>query len=149
MEWDTLEHTYYEKTNDWYASVILIATALIIVEFLFGNFLMITLTVIGTITFILLSARKPEVMHVEIVKTGIRAGNLLYSFNSLEGYAIAEYHHEDRLLLKSSRHIMPLIVIPISEEVDVNMLREILDENLSEEELHESLAHLLLERLGF
>lgn len=149
MEWDTLEHTYYEKTNDWYASVVLIATALIIVEFLINNFLLITLTVIGTITFILLGARKPDMMHVEIRKTGIRVGNLLYSYHSLDAYAIAEYHHENRLLLQSNRHIMPLIVIPIPNNVDTELIREELNQYLEEDELHESLAHLLLERFGF
>ena len=40
MEWDALEHSYTEKTNDWYASAILIAGSLIAVEFLMNNFLL-------------------------------------------------------------------------------------------------------------
>lgn len=149
MEWDTLEHIYEENSNDWFASVILIAGSLIAVAFLMNNFLMITLIVIGTITFILLAARKPDMMHVEIRKTGVRAGNVLYSYSSLDGYAIAEYHHENRLLLESNRHIMPLIVIPIPHDVDLEEVREAMDEYLPERELHESMGHLLLERLGF
>lgn len=149
MEWATLEHFYSEKTNDWYASVILIAGSLVAVEFLSNNFLLITLTVVATVTFILLAARRPEMMHVAITKTGIRAGNLLYSYHSLDAYAIAEYHHETRLLLESNRHIMPLIVIPIPDDVDLDELREALNLYLPEKELHESFAHLLLERFGF
>lgn len=149
MQWTTLEHIYDEKTNDWYASVILIAGSLIAVEFLMNNFLLITLTIIATISFILLAARRPDMIDVEIRKTGVRVGDLLYSYNSLDGYAIAEYHHENRLLLESNRHIMPLIVIPIPEDVDLDALREGLNEYLPERELHESFAHLLLERLGF
>ncbi len=149
MEWSILEHEYTEKTNDWYASVILIAGALIAVEFLTNNFLLITLTFIGTATFILLSARKPEMMHVEILKKGIHAGNVMYAYHSLDAFAIVEYHHENRLLLESNRHLMPLIVIPIPHDVDPDDIREVLTEYLDEKELHESFAHLLLERLGF
>lgn len=149
MEWRTLEHAYIEKTNDWYASVILISGALVAVEFLTSNFLLITLTFIATATFILLAARKPDMMHVEILKKGVRAGNVLYSYHSLDAFAIVEYHNEDRLLLESNKHIMPLIVIPIPHDVDLDDLRETLSEYLDEKELHESFAHLLLERLGF
>ncbi len=149
MEWTTLEHVYEENTNDWYASVILISGSLIAVEFLMNNFLMITLTIIATITFILLAAHKPDIIRVEIRKTGVRAGNILYSYGSLDGYAIVEHHHENRLLLESNRHIMPLIVIPIPHDVDLEAVREVMNEYLPETEIHESFGHLLLERLGF
>ena len=148
-EWNILEHFYYEKTNDWYASVILIAGSLIAVEFLINNFLLITLTFIGTVTFLLLAARRPEIIHVEIRTSGIRAGNLLYSYDSLDGYAIAEHDHETRLLLESNRHIVPLIVIPVPDDMDLEELREELGKYLPEKEIRESLAHLLLERFGF
>lgn len=149
MEWETLEHIYYEKSNDWYASVILIAGSLIALEFLMNNFLLITLTFVATVTFILLAARKPELMHVSITPSGIRAGNLLYTYTSLNGYSIIEYAHETRLLVESNRHIMPLIVIPIPDDIDLDELRQTLNEFLPEKELHESVPHLLLERLGF
>ncbi len=149
MEWETLEHSYHEKTNDWYASVILIAGSLIVVEFLINNFLMITLTFIGTITFILLAARRPDMMHVQLRETGVYAYDHLYTYHSLDAYAIAEYHHETRLLLESNRHIMPLIVVPIPDDVDPEQVRILLNKYLPEKELHESFAHLILERFGF
>ncbi|HEY9585063.1 MAG TPA: hypothetical protein VJJ02_00515 [Candidatus Paceibacterota bacterium] len=149
MEWETLEHRYTEKTNDWYASVILIAGSLVAVEFLFNNFLLITLTVIGTFAFLLLAVRRPLLMHVEVRSSGVRAGNVLYPFVSLDGFAIAEYAGEQRLLLESNRHIMPLIVIPVPDTVRPDELRDVLAQYLPEKELHESFAHLIFERLGF
>lgn len=149
MEWETLEHPYTEKTNDWYASVILIAGALIAVEFLLNNFLLITLTVIGTIAFLMLAVRRPELMHVLIGQNGVKAGNLLHPYSSLDGFAIAEYPNEKRLLLESNRHYLPLIVLPIPETVKPDDVRSVLAQYLPETELHESLPHLLFERLGF
>lgn len=149
MQWETPEHRHNEKTNDWYASVVLIAGALVAVEFLLNDFLLIALIVIGTFAFLLLAARRPEVIHVEIGKTGVRAGNVLYPYTSLDGFAIAEYPAERKLLLESNRHIMPLIVIPVPETVNHDELHDTLVQYLPQKELHESLPHLLFERLGF
>jgi hypothetical protein len=149
MEWETLEHSYSQKTNDWYASVILITGAIVAVEFLFNNFLLITLTVVATFALLLLAVRRPEVMHVEIRNNGIRVGNMLYPYVSLDGFTIARYHDEERLLLASNRRFMPLIVIPIADTVEPDELRDLLAQYLPEKELHESLPHLLFERLGF
>jgi len=149
MEWEILEHSHSEKTNDWYASVILIAGALVALEFLFNNFLLITLTIIGTFAFLLLAVRRPELIHVEIRTSGIRAGNTLYPYVSLDGFAIAEYPGERNLLLESNRHLMPLIVIPVPNKVHSDELRDLLAQYLPEKELHESLPHILFKRLGF
>lgn len=149
MQWETLEHRYREKTNDWYASVILIAGGLIAIEFLLNDFLLITLTVIGTFAFLLLSVRRPELMHVEIGRSGVRAGNILHPYSSLDGFAIAEYPNEQKLLLESNRHFLPLIVIPIPDEIDRDEVHAAIAQYLPEKELHESLPHLLFERLGF
>lgn len=149
MQWETLEHQHREKTNDWYASVIVIAGALIAIEFFLNNFLLITLTVIATIAFLLLAARPPERIHVEVGRSGVRAGNILYPYSSLDGFAIAEYPHEKRLLLESNRHFLPLIVIPIPEALDTDDVHAAVAQYLPEKELHESFPHLLFERLGF
>ncbi|OGZ08751.1 MAG: hypothetical protein A3D65_04070 [Candidatus Lloydbacteria bacterium RIFCSPHIGHO2_02_FULL_50_13] len=149
MQWETLEHQHREKTNDWYASVIIIAGALIAIEFLLNDFLLITLTVVGTIAFLLLSVRRPEMMHIEIGSRGVRAGNTLYPYSSLDGFAVAEYPHEHRLLLESNRHFLPLIVIPIPDEVHADDVHDEIAQYLPQKELHESFPHLLFERLGF
>ncbi len=150
MEWSTLEHSYTEKTNDWYASVILIAGALIAVEFLMNDFLLIALTFVATATFILLAARRPEMMHVEIGKKGIRAGNVLYPYITLTAFAIREYHtNERRLILETNGRFVRQHVIPIAEDVDLDRLHTVLSEQLEEKDIHESLSHIFLERLGF
>src|SRR3989338_8773772 len=132
MEWETLEHSYSKKTNDWYASVILIAGALVAVEFLFNNFLLITLTIVATFALLVLAVRRPELIHVEVRNNGIRAGNTLYPYVSLDGFTIARHHEEERLLLESNRHFMPLIVIPVADTVPIDELRDLLAQYLPE-----------------
>ena len=149
MEWEALEHSYTEKTNDWYASVILISGSLIAVELLLSNFLLITLTLIATFSFLLMAARRPSMMHVQIRKNGVRVGETLYPYQMLDGFSVIEYTPERRLLLESTRTFVPLIVIHIADEVDVEELHDQLAHYLPEKELHESVPQLLMERLGF
>lgn len=149
MEWESLEHSFTEKTNDWYASVILISGSLVAVELLLGNFLLITLTIIATISFILMAAKKPTMMKVQIRKNGVRVGETLYPYQMLDGFAIIEYTPERRLLLESTRTFMPLIVIHIADDVDEEELHDQLAHYLPEKDLHESVPQLLMERIGF
>lgn len=149
MEWEALEHSFTEKNNDWYASAILIAGSLIAVEFLLNNFLLITLTIIATVAFLLMAAKRPSMVRVEIRKNGIRVGGTLYPYQMLDGFAIIDYTPERRLLLESTRIFMPLIVIHIADGVDAENLHAELAHYLPEKELHESIPQLLMERLGF
>ena len=149
MEWETYEHQFTEKNNDWYASVILIAGSLVAVEFLVGNFLLILLTIIATIAVILVAVRRPDLIAVAVQKNGVLVGSTLYTYGSLDGFAIREYFGEYRLLLESNRHFMPLISVPISDEVSIEDLHEMVARYLPERDLHESLPHLLFEHLGF
>jgi hypothetical protein len=149
MEWEAFEHSYSEKNNDWYASAILIAGALVAVEFALNNFLAITLTVIATITFLLMAARKPALVKIQIRRNGVRVGDTLYPYRSLEGFAITDYAPERKLLLQSIKSFMPLIIIHIAEDVDTEDLHSELDHYIPERELHESLPQILMERLGF
>lgn len=149
MEWEALEHSYSEKTNDWYASAILISGSLIAVEFLLNNFLLITLTVIATVAFLLMAAKKPDIVRVQIRKNGVRVGEILYPYQMLEGFSVIEYTPERRLLLQSTRTFMPLIVIHVADDIDVEELHHELAHYLPERELHESVPQLLMERLGF
>lgn len=149
MEWEALEHTYTEKNNDWYASVILIAGALVAVEFILNNFLLIALTIIATSTFLLMAARNPALIKVQIRKNAIRVGDVLYPYQTLDGFSIIDYTPERRLLIESTRVFMPLIVIHIADNIETEDLHEELKKYLPEKELHESLPQLLLERLGF
>ncbi len=149
MEWDTLEHTEVEHSNDWKASVILIAGALIAVSFLFGNYILVILVFVATVTLLLMAGRKPEIIHVEIKRNGILAGTLFYPFRTLDGFSVIEHAEEHRLLLESNHRLMPLIVIPVADTIDPEDLHEFLSKFIPEKELHESLPHLLMEKLGF
>lgn len=149
MEWETLEHTYTEKTNDWYAAVIMIAGGLIAAGFYINNIMMVVLVVVGTAAFLLQASRQPKVTTIQIGRSGIRAGGTFYPFNTLDAFCIVEHPRENKILLESTKTFMPLVVIPVHPDVDLGELHDILTEYLPEKEMQEPISHVLFERLGF
>lgn len=149
MQWDVLEHTYTEKSNDWYASVFIIAGALVALMFYLKNYLSVALVIIGTFTFLLLAVRKPEIITVKLTKSGITAGDTTYPYSTLDAFSVYEHENVHKIILESKSFFAPLHVIPIAEGVDLEEVREFLLDYLPEKEMHEPLAHILMERLEF
>jgi hypothetical protein len=149
MQWDVLEHTYTEKTNDWFAATIVIAGALVALMFYLENYLSIALVIIGTFTFLLLSVRRPENMMVKLTNFGVIAGNVTYPFSTLDAYNVVEHESVHKIILESKRFFAPLHIIPIADGIELEEVRDFLADYLPEKEMHEPFAHRLMERLGF
>lgn len=149
MEWEVHEHTYSEKTNDWYAATIVIAGALAALMFYLENYLSIALIVIGTFTFLLLAVRRPELITVKLTNFGVMAGNVTYPFSTLDAFNVVEHASVHKIILESKRFFAPLHIIPIADGIELEEVRDFLADYLPEKEMHEPLAHHIMERLGF
>jgi len=80
---------------------------------------------------------------------GIKVDKELYPFVSIESFWVDSVDEENpKILLKSKKKIMPLIVIPIEEHHPLD-IREFLLQYLKEEEINESLSQKIMEKLGF
>jgi hypothetical protein len=80
---------------------------------------------------------------------GVKIEDKLYPFSALESYRIDEEDPRGpQLLIKVSKKIMPLIVIPIPKD-HVDNIENMLKDKLVEEELEESLFIKVLELFGF
>ena len=88
-------------------------------------------------------------VHYKITQRGVVIGNTLYPHSSLDSFWVEEMLDEPKLLISSKKMFMPHIVIPISEEVDRDDLRDYLLDHVDEEEQNEPLSMKLMEYLGF
>lgn len=148
LSWEAHEYEYYEKTTDWYWSVGIIAVALAVVAVLMSNILFAVLVVVGAGTLILLARREPDVVEFELNSRGIVVGSTLYPYSTLDSFWVEDRFINDRLLVKSSKAVMPLIIIPI-RDVHPAEVRNFLSVFLEEEEHEEPFSQKLMERLGF
>jgi uncharacterized membrane protein YobD (UPF0266 family) len=149
MEWNVPEHVYRERTNDWFAAVFVIAAVLIAAELYFSNYVVIVLIILATCGVLIVAKKQPKIVHVAISKTGVKLSNVFYPFSELDAFAIIDHPTEHKILLESNKTYLPLIIIPIPDEVDRESVFELLAKSLPHKEMREPFAHVISDYLGF
>ena len=148
ITWNAPVHIHTEKKPDWYWTVGIITLALSVVSFIFSQFILGIFIILATTVLVLLSSKPPHIRYCEINDRGIMVDDVLYPFLSLESFWIPHDEFPHKLILKSRKLFMPLIVLYI-DEVDPESVREVLLTYIAETEHTEPLLKKVLERLGF
>ncbi len=149
ISWNGPSHFYVEKSSDWYWSVGIITFALAIVAFIFGEVIGGILIIVAAIALVIHASHPPHQIYCEINDRGIILDKVLYPFLSLDSFWIPHDEIPTKIILKSSKTFMPLIVIYIDENIDPEQVREIMLRYIAETEHHEPLLKKILERFGF
>ncbi len=149
ISWEAPEHHHVEKSSDWYWVLGILASAGSVASIIFGNVLFGIVIILGTLVMMLFAYRGPAIIPFEVSKRGIRVGNEIHPFPTLESYYINEAHaHGPQLILKSKKLFAQLLILPLPEEY-VEDIELLLASRLPEEFLEESLSHQILEIFGF
>lgn len=149
VTWEAPEHHHVEKGNDWFFALAIIIVAMVIVAILFGNVLFALLIGLAGGALGVSAAKRPSIIEFAVTVRGVKIDQRLYPFSSLSSYFIDEEDYKGpQLLVKSNRHLMPLLILPIPTD-HIDDIEAILKERLPEEELEESLFAKILELFGF
>lgn len=151
LKWQAHEYDHYDRTTDWYWAVAIVTISIAALSVIFGNILLAILILVSVFTLMLYAHRKPLLVTYEINKKGIRIEKTVYIYSNIESFWVDSHgeHHAPKLILRSSKMLMPIIVIPLSHEVHPDDIHTYLIEFLPEEEHHEPLSHTLINYLGF
>ncbi len=151
ISWKALDHIKENKSEDWFWIVGIIAVGMIILTVFFNNILFALLIALATFTSFLLAHSAPREIDYEINRKGVRAGDTIYPFSSLESFWIVDEdgYERDRVLLKSKKLFMPIITVPVGNGADLEDVRDCLLDYINEEELHEPFYEYLMHLLGF
>ncbi len=149
LRWQAYEYAYQPKTADWYWALWIIVVAIAATSVLLDNTMLAILIMIAGFCLTILSKRPPRIVEFEINEKGVVGHGSLYLHNSLESFWVQQLGEgEPRLLIKSRKTLMPLIVLPLGD-VTVDEARRTMLQHVQEEELSESLTQMILEYLGF
>ncbi|MEK7646310.1 MAG: hypothetical protein AAB381_01280 [Patescibacteria group bacterium] len=148
ISWHAPTHIHREKRSDWYWVVGIITLALAAVAFMFGEVITGIFVIVAAVALILHASHPPHTVSYHINDRGILANDTLYPFLTLESFCIPHDHVPPRLIIKSRKVFMPLIVIYI-DDVEPEEVRRTLLRYIAETEHREPILKLLLERLGF
>ena len=148
ISWKAPAHFHIEKGQDWYWIVGIITLAIAAVCFIFGLVIPGLFVIVAATTLVLHASKPAPIVDCEVNDRGVIVGNTLYPFLSLESFHIPHDGFPPKLIIKSHRLLMPLIVILI-DEVDPEKVREIMLHYIAETELHEPMLQHLFEMVGF
>lgn len=149
IEWDAHEHEHKERSSDWFWAVGILTVAIAIAAIIFGNYIFSLFILLSAFSLALFINRHPETIHITVDETGIIKKNIKYPFNTLQSFWIDEKHPHKKIILRSKKILVPLIVVPLGNDVDTDRLRNTLEKYLPLEFHHLPLAEVLLEYLGF
>lgn len=149
ISWKALEYKRREKTADWYWAVVIIALCIVVTAFILKDGLFAIFIIIATAMLLTFSVREPKWIDIAIDQRGLTVGHDTYPFATLTEFwvDISEKQNE-KIIVRSKKMILPLIIIPIEEHHHLDV-REFLLKHLPEKELHEPLGQKIMERLGF
>lgn len=148
ISWHAPAHFYVEKKSDWYWVVGIITLAITAVCIIFGQIIPAIFVIVAAVALVLHASHPPKNIYCEINDRGIMVDTNLYQFLSLDSFWIPHDEYPHKLILKSRKLFMTLIVVYI-DEIDPEQVREILLKYIAETEHHEPFLKHLLERFGF
>lgn len=148
ISWQAPSHIYVEKGQDWYWAVGLITLALAAVAFILGEVITGIFVIVAATALVIHASREPHELSCEINDRGIMVDKIFYPFVDLESFWIPHDIVPPRLLVKSRKTFMPLIVIYL-DGIDPEDVREIMLRYIAETEHREPVLKHALERLGF
>ena len=149
ISWEAPEHHHVEKGNDWYLVLVIIVFALFIASIILGNVMFALLVAVAGGAFAVAATKPPKIIPFSVSVRGVRIGDRLHPYATLDAYNIDEEDPKGpQLLLRSRQRFMPLLVIPIPEEY-IDDIEDLLKPRLDEEDLEEPVIMKILELFGF
>ena len=148
ISWQALEYKKKEKTVDWYWAVAIIALSISIISFFLHDTLFALLIIVATLSLLLFSSKEPEIVKISVDKRGITVEKEMYPFATLDAFWVDILdENEPKMIVKSKKKILPLVIIPIEEHHHLDV-RDFLLKYLPEVEMHEPVSHKIMEKLG-
>lgn len=149
ITWEAPEHRHTEKSSDWYWALGIVSVTAAAVSIVLNNVLFGMVILLGASTMVVFSHRQPRIIPHEVSVRGVRVGNTLYPYGSLDAFCIDEESPFGPQVIIRSKHLFtPLIIFPIPEDY-IDDIEAIMGPKIPEEHIEEPLGHRLLEFFGF
>lgn len=148
IEWDAHEYEHKERSQDWFWAVGILTFAIAVTAVILGNIIFAILVLTAVFTLALFVNRPPQTVHVVVDETGIARGRVKYPYESLSSFWLDEDHPHPKIILRSKKLFMPLIIVPLGD-TDAIKLNEILSRYMTEEYHSLPFVEKVLEYLGF
>jgi len=148
LTWSALEYEEKERSNDWFWALGVIVVAGSITSIIFANYFFAILIIIGGVLLGFFAIKKPEIVPYELNEKGFKIKTRLYPYDTIKSFWVQK-EPKYTLFIKSSRQFLPILSIPITEELSQKIKEILISKKIAEEEMHEHPSDKIMESLGF
>ena len=154
LEWSALEYEEKERDKNWFWALGIIVATSAITSIIYGNYFFAALILLGGSLLAFFAIKNPELVNYEINLAGVKIRSRLYPFENIKSFWV-QADPEGRtglppmLFIKSERLFMPVISIPITEDMAEDIYYIMTSKNIPEEEMKEHASLKIMESLGF
>jgi len=154
LEWSALEYEEKERSVDWFWALGIIVVTSSIAAIIYGNYFFAVLLILSGVLLGFFAVKKPDVIRYELNNQGLKIRNLLYPYENIKSFWVqtdptGETGLKPTLFIKSERVFMPMISIPIDQNMAEDIHSVMLSKNIPEEEMKEHPSLKIMESLGF
>ena len=151
ISWETIDHIKEDRSSDWFWIVGIVAIAGSVLAIFFSNILLGLLILLAAFASFMFVNTPGKMENYQLNNRGVIVGETLYPYSTLKSFYVVDEDgfDRDRILIKSEKLFMPMIVIPIGNEVTVDETHNYLIERMEEEEMLEPPTYYIMRLLGF
>ena len=150
--WTTKEFVYREKSVDWYWYFGLLVIILISVALYLSNIMFAFIIAIGAFILLIFATKKPRDIDYRIDKKGISFDGQFYDNRDILSFCIVNDKKkctEKILLLQLKKATALLIIIPLSEDLNLDELHTFLLNSIEEKEIAVPFSFILMDIVGY
>lgn len=148
IEWSALEYEEKERSTDWFWALGIIVVAGSITSLIYGNYFFAMLLILSGILLGFFAIKKPDMVSYELNKKGLKIKTRLFPYDTIKSFFV-QTAPKSMLFVKSSRMFMPIISIPVENNIAEEIRFIMLSNNVQEEEMKEGPSEKIMEKLGF
>jgi hypothetical protein len=158
LSWSALEYEEKERSKDWFWALGIIVVTSSIAAIIFGSYFFAALLIISGVLLGFFAIKKPDIIDYELTDRGLKIRTHFYPYENIKSFWVQahnpletnrEVFKKPLLFIHSERIFMPVISIPINEEIAKHIKSIMLEKKVAEVEMKEHPSEKIMEALGF
>jgi hypothetical protein len=148
IEWGAPEYEERERSQDWFWALGTIIIAASLASIIYSNYFFAALVIIAGVLLGFFARKKPEIILYGLSEDGLHAGPRLFPYENITGFWV-ETRGRFLLFVKTERLFLPIISIPIPEDMAEEIHEVFTQKSITEEEMQEHTSEKIMDALGF
>ena len=153
LEWSAPEYEEKERSADWFWVLGVIVATSAATSFIYGNYFFAAVLLLGGIMLGFFAWRKPNMILYQLNEKGLKIRDHFYPYENIKSFWVQKEESNPEIkpmfFIKAERLFMPIISIPIENNLGEKIRDMMLSKNIVEEEMREHLSEKIMESLGF